>query len=85
MPYSLKFSFVCHGYVPIMTSLGIYIKPMNELNWIGQIQWQDEAKPLEIPEGQEVYTLYLSDFNRLPDVDYLELIDLDPHIRALLN
>jgi len=58
---------------------------MNELNWIREIHWQDQSFP-NTPLGEaEVFTLYLSDFLQMPEVDYLALAHLDPEIRALLN
>ena len=58
---------------------------MNELNWIHQIQWQDVSKPLTELKEEDLYTLYMGDFLNMPEVDYFELVHIDPMVRALLN
>ena len=54
-------------------------------NWKCDLQWQEVSRPLKSVEGEDIYTLYIEDFLRLPDVNYGELAALDPHVQALLN
>lgn len=58
---------------------------MNRLNWIREIQWQETLAPLNDIQGEELYTLYLSDFRHLPDIDYGQMAIFDPQLRVLLN
>lgn len=58
---------------------------MNDQSWINDIQWDDDVMPVEPVGDEEIYTLQMADFLRMPDVDFKELASFDPHIRALMN
>ena len=58
---------------------------MNDQSWIGDIQWQDAAGPSDSIEGEEIYTLTMGDFLKMPEVDFRELVNFDSHLRSLLN
>lgn len=58
---------------------------MNDKSWIDDIQWQDGMGPSGGEVGEEIYTLTMGDFLKMPDVDFRELIKFDPHLRSLLN
>lgn len=57
---------------------------MNDQSWINEIPWQDVVAPVGC-EAEEIYTLKMTDFLVMPDVDFKELVALDPDLRALLN
>ncbi len=46
---------------------------------------EDVAGPQQGMEGEEIYTLSMGDFLKMPEVDFAELVRFDPHLRSLLN
>ena len=58
---------------------------MQEQNWMSEIHRQDRQVPTQDVGSEPMYTVYLRDFLRMPDVNFLELAVIDPAIRALLN
>ena len=45
----------------------------------------DTRRPFEDWKGERMYTLYLRDFLRMPDVDFVRLAAFDPALRSLMN
>jgi hypothetical protein len=58
---------------------------MEKNSWINDLHTTDSLKPSEEVKGETMYTLYQKDFLQMPPVQFSDLADLDPDIRALLN
>ena len=58
---------------------------MNKHDWIEGLQNEDRRGPVVNVEGEIVYTVFMKDFLRMPDVDFLAVAQVDPGIRSLLN
>jgi hypothetical protein len=58
---------------------------MNNQSWINQIVWNEKLAPMENLDNEVIYTLYLADFLKMPEVPYKELVEIDLDLRALLN
>ncbi|MCG3203866.1 MAG: hypothetical protein KCHDKBKB_00543 [Elusimicrobia bacterium] len=56
-----------------------------EANWILAMQRRDTSIPENPSEGELIYTLFLSDFIRIPHVDYRNLSVVDAQIQTLFN
>ncbi len=78
-------SLICHIIVAGLVLFAHNSYPMNDQSWIHEIQSQDAVGPSDGVKGEEVYTLTMGDFLQMPDVDFRQLINLDPHLRSLLN
>jgi hypothetical protein len=78
-------SSICHSNVPVLEQAPIYSCAMNDQSWIDDIQWQDVLGPIGETQDEEIYTLTTRDFLQMPDVNFSELVHIDPQIRALLN
>jgi hypothetical protein len=57
----------------------------NNLEWANEFNCQDLKQPLTSMEGEQVYTLRMEDFLKMPEVNFVELAMIDPHLRALMN
>lgn len=68
-----------------MAKMGIKMKIMEDQNWDEQFEWTDLNQQLYGLVEEEVYTIYMADFFKMPDVDFKELAQLDPYVRALFN
>jgi hypothetical protein len=68
-----------------LTRAARYIRVMNEQNWMHEIHRQDTKHPAVNVAHEPVYTVYLKDFLRMPDVNFVELATVDVAIRALMN
>jgi hypothetical protein len=53
--------------------------------WATEFQWQDLKEPIEDVNGEKVYTLYMHDFLKMPEVNFQEEALFDASLRALLN
>ncbi|MBV9081009.1 MAG: hypothetical protein JO102_07845 [Elusimicrobia bacterium] len=57
---------------------------MNDQAW-QDIHRQDTAAPERSTEGEPVYTLFMRDFLKMPNVDFGSLVQIDQQVRSLLN
>lgn len=58
---------------------------MKEFSWIDGMHHRDTRRPFEEWRNERMHTLYLRDFLRMPDVDFVQLATLDPALRSLMN
>lgn len=58
---------------------------MDDEMWNMDLQWRETSLPTQIVKDEEILTLYLSDFLKMPDLDYRELARFDPLIKSLFN
>jgi hypothetical protein len=58
---------------------------MKDTQWLEGMHQLDTLAPPEEMRGAEVYTLFLSDFLAMPNVDFAVASREDEAVRALLN
>jgi hypothetical protein len=58
---------------------------MDDIAWFEDIPRKDTASSPEEWAEEIRYTLYQKDFLQMPDLDFGELTEVDPSLRALLN
>jgi hypothetical protein len=58
---------------------------VNELEWMRDMHKKDTSIPPVCVDGEIVYTVFLRDFFKMPDVNFLEVAQFDSHVKALLN
>lgn len=57
----------------------------NELDWFRGMHFVDSAAPAVDTGGEAIYTLYMADFLKMPDVNYREVASVDLNLRSLFN
>lgn len=57
----------------------------NKPSWLEGLHKLDTKKPMTAIDGETVYTVYLADFLKMPDVNFWELSKHDVAVRALFN
>lgn len=70
---------------PLSAVLNRYVGSMEDIKWFNEMSKTDSPKPSESVSGETRYTLYQKDFLQMPDVDFVDLAEIDPDLRALLN
>ena len=58
---------------------------MKNTTWFSDLHTTDTLHPTENVDGEIRYTLYQKDFLQMPTVEFIDLSELDPDLRALLN
>lgn len=58
---------------------------MNDTRWLQGMHQMDTAKPSSSVAGERMYTLFMRDFLKMPDMDFKSLVRADVAVRALLN
>lgn len=53
--------------------------------WDLDLRWKETSFPAQSVQDEEMYTLYLGDFLKMPDLDYRELSKFDAMIKSLFN
>ncbi len=56
-----------------------------DLYWYQRMHKKDTVKSTENVEGEQIYTVMLADFLRMPDVNFNDVACIDEHVRSLLN
>ncbi|MFN0118702.1 MAG: hypothetical protein ACKVQC_10500 [Elusimicrobiota bacterium] len=58
---------------------------MKNIDWIKEMITTDRHQPLALVANEVMYTVFLRDFYKMPDVNFSELAKEDPFIKALFN
>ena len=57
----------------------------NEMEWLDGMYYKDTIAPGGYLKGEMVYTMYLADFFRVPDVNFRDVALVDVHLKSLFN
>lgn len=57
----------------------------NELNWLQGMHQKDTLVPVRNLQGETVYTIYLADFFKMPDVNFHAAAAVDVYLKSLFN
>lgn len=57
----------------------------NELDWFYEMHKKDTVSPERDMNGETIYTLFLADFFKMPDVNFHDVAMVDAHLKSLFN
>jgi len=80
--YFMPVSQACHGFATGPRYSG---SMMNNQDWISDLAPLLAKDTFQSITAEEIYSLKLSDFLRMPDLDYKAIAKHDPYISALFN
>jgi hypothetical protein len=58
---------------------------MKDTRWLDGMHQLDTFASLEEAQGEQVYTLFLRDFLKMPPVDFSQVSSTDVAVRSLFN
>ncbi len=57
----------------------------NELDWFREMHQEDTLAPALEMQGERIYTLFMADFYKMPEVNFHDVAQVDTHLKSLFN